>query len=261
MPPDIRLQFASPPCSALAVWLFRDQNDVTKDGTRSSYLFCPGERASGRLSIVTALRPRWLPIGHKLAKPSIVLHSEDACRPQYTIPVYKGAFGFCVPVSVLSVRSVQGFAEMPIFKTVSLFLVMVATILAGCAGGGAKFKPSALKGGNGLIYVYMPPNFVMSNTKGLLTIAVDGKEVGNIGPGVYYPIRVKPGLRRVKLGNHMNFGLALTGRDTISVPVAAGKTYYVRLSLVSYTPTAQSVIPERVGERVGRAEIRATHKG
>ena len=142
-----------------------------------------------------------------------------------------------------------------------IVLIAFVVALAGCAGGGAKFRPSKLQSGTGVIYVYMPSTLFLSNVKGLLTVSVDGQEVGYVGPGIYYPIVAKPGLRHVKLGNHANFGLSLTGRDTVKVPVAAGQTYYVRLSQISYTATAHSIVPERVSSEIGATEIRDTHRG
>jgi len=136
-----------------------------------------------------------------------------------------------------------------------------AILLAGCAGGGAKFTLESVQKDKGVIYVYMPPTLFHSNTKGTMTVHVDGKEIGYIGPGVYYPVRVEPGLRTVALGNDLSVGELIRGKYTVKVPVSAGQSYYVRLSLIVHTPSVQTVVPERVSSQIGTAEIRDTHRG
>jgi hypothetical protein len=106
--------------------------------------------------------------------------------------------------------------------TWSGLIVVLFTVLFGCATAGPAFEPvppEQLSDGSAVIYLYRPSAFAGSAGKFRLT--VNGTEEVALPNGSYYPFVCEPGNHTVEW---------TVGRETLTVTptVEEGKAYYVR---------------------------------
>jgi hypothetical protein len=143
-------------------------------------------------------------------------------------------------------------------------LAVAATMLMACstAGIGGKFQAVSPKSGNGIVYVYNTLYGWSNHIKGAQYITVDGAKLGHIGGGLHYVIELPPGAHVIGYHELLDIGGEITGRNRVSVAVAAGREYYVRIgSDVQIIPIGNTAVvggerfPVIVSEAQGRAEI------
>jgi hypothetical protein len=128
-------------------------------------------------------------------------------------------------------------------RTLSLCLLMVAALAAGCASGPAFEPVAAVPGDKALLYFYRPAShgalykpMVSVNDKGIVALQAKG----------YFPYLVTPGKLRLSISN---IGTVATNFDA-----APGQTYYIRAGTVFMGVGVPFI--EAVPAQTGAQEIR-----
>ncbi len=86
---------------------------------------------------------------------------------------------------------------------------VIASLLIGCGATGIKFQvEESVDDESALIYVYRSPTFIGIINFDVPFIKLNGKTIGNIKIGGYYPLHVKPGRHTITTVE------SLFGKDT-----------------------------------------------
>lgn len=112
--------------------------------------------------------------------------------------------------------------NMGTFRFVALS-TLSALFLCGCAVGGAAFEDPALApAGSAVVYFYRPPE--MQGSALTLHVMDKGAEIATLKNGQFVAVPMEPGQHE--------FSTNATRRETVTIDVTAGETYYLRYTMV-----------------------------
>jgi len=139
-------------------------------------------------------------------------------------------------------------------------LALCLTLL-GCKATGADFKPTAVSGGKGVIYVYRADTSPLGSEAP--TVSLDGKGIGSLKEAGYLSAVVPPGKHVVEVRTPL---VQWFGGRKATVNVAAGSKHYflvqAKFDSAYYTPSGPGVSSSfhitKVSAKTGRAQIAKT---
>lgn len=123
-------------------------------------------------------------------------------------------------------------------------------VLAGCASRGStpgpEFTFEPIPQEKALVYIYKQPSFATSGTA--YVVRSDTETIALVTNGGYYPYLAEPG--QLTIYGRLRLFVLENERRLISLPVEAGKVYYLRFEFADLDPRARDTSTSKPAPRL-----------